>query len=91
MPCYQHKCIMATSKGAYIHHGYIREAFSLFDALPIGDAYSWTVIIKGLANSDHGQSNRARNNTYYDNIKFEYMKNKVIFLFKLLNIVIFIS
>ncbi|KAL4190146.1 hypothetical protein AMTRI_Chr08g168940 [Amborella trichopoda] len=33
---------------AYIHHGYIREAFSLFDAMLIGDAYSWTVIIKDL-------------------------------------------
>ncbi|KAL4200495.1 hypothetical protein AMTRI_Chr02g211530 [Amborella trichopoda] len=52
----------------YIHHGYIREAFSLFDAMLIGDK-----------------------NTYYNNIKSEYMRSKAMSLFKILNIIIFIS
>ncbi|KAL4187154.1 hypothetical protein AMTRI_Chr09g17440 [Amborella trichopoda] len=97
----------------YIHHGYFREAVSLFDAMPIGDAYSWTVIIKGLANNDQlGSSKKlfemtlihdiylfniqvdsqtCTENTYYDNIKSEYIRSKAMSLFKFLNIVILIS
>ncbi|KAL4187148.1 hypothetical protein AMTRI_Chr09g17390 [Amborella trichopoda] len=81
----------------YIHHGYFREAVSLFDAMPIGDAYSWTVIIKGLANNDQlGRSKKLFEMTlihdiYLFNIQVDSQTSKAMSLFKFLNIVILIS